>query len=80
MSKNGKTGSRELLDDFRMLDRMAADLKEHQKRVLEIGKRISKAAKSDVNYGLLEDLDIIATHMNKAHKEIVRAKKKLRNV
>lgn len=68
----------ELLADYSMLDKMSKDLAVHQKNVKAIGKRIASRTKSDLKFGLEENLDIVLEHMNKAQKELDRARKELK--
>jgi hypothetical protein len=78
--KNGEPVNKELVRDYAMLGKMASDLKKHQKKVVEIGKRISRRPRSDFRYGIIENLDLVATHMSKACSEVSKAQKKLGRV
>ncbi len=76
-----KKGARELLQDYALLDGMSRQLAVHQKSIFGIGKRLVKrASQSDISGGLIENLDIVVSHMAKAQKEIERAKKRLKQI
>jgi RNA polymerase-interacting CarD/CdnL/TRCF family regulator len=77
MAKNKKKVSRELIRDYNMLDRMSSNLLEHQKNVRLIAKSIAKRVKSDLRYGLIENLDEVVEHMGRAQKELAKARKEL---
>ena len=78
MAKKGKSKN-EIINDYRMLDKMSKQLKVHE-RILHdvVAKKIAKKSRTDLEEGLLENLDIVSMHMIKARKEIDRAKEKLK--
>ncbi len=80
MAKKTKVGKNELLEDYRMLDRMSKGLAVHQKNIQTISKRISKKVDADFRSGLIENLDIVASHMRRAMMELERAKKELKGI
>lgn len=80
MAKKTKVGKNELLEDYRMLDRMSKGLAMHQKSILVISKRISKKVDADFRAGLIENLDIVVSHMRRATAELERAKRVLKNI
>ena len=76
-----RIGSGEVLKEYRMLETISMQLKTHEKILRSVvAKRIARKAKTDLEEGLLENLDIVATHMHKAQKEIERAKQKLKMI
>ncbi len=76
-----RTGSGEVLKDYHMLETISRQLKTHEKTLRGVvAKRIARKAKTDLEDGLLENLDIVAEHMHKAQKEIERAKQKLKMI
>ncbi len=80
MSKTNKV-SRELLNDYAMLDGMSRQLIAHQKNIFGIGKRLVKrASQSDISEGLIDNLDMVIVHMKKAQKELETAKKRLKKI
>lgn len=69
----------EISKDYRMLNVISAQLKKHERILHDItAKAIAKKSKSDLEYGLLENLDMVVDHMGKARKEIDRARSKLK--
>jgi hypothetical protein len=76
MAKNNKA-NRELMKDYNMLNRMSDNLLEHQKNVRLIAKSITKKVKSNLRYGLIENLDEVLEHMDRAQKELTKARKEL---
>ena len=72
-------GSAEVLRDYRMLERISRELKEHERRLHDVvARRVARKARTDLEEGLLENLDIVASHMRRAQKEIDKAKRKLK--
>lgn len=80
MIKKNRAGRNELLGDYRMLDRMSKDLRLHQKSVKQINRRIARRIDADFRAGLVEDLDIVVSHMRKASIELDKAKKRLKGI
>lgn len=79
--KKTKKGSKELLQDYALLDSMSRQLIVHQKSIFRIGKRlVRKASQSDITSGLIDNLDMVVSHMKKAQDEIERAKKRLKEI
>jgi hypothetical protein len=83
MSKQQNNGAKELVKDYYMLNKMSKELREHKRYISSIGKRlssISNRSKSDMEYGLIENLDIVMLHIDKARNEIEKAKRKLKMI
>jgi hypothetical protein len=80
MANKSRTGKNELLADYRMLEKMSHDLMEHQKSIRVINRRIMKKVSADFGSGLVENLDIVASHMRKAASELERAKRELKGI
>ncbi len=83
MSKQQNNGAKELVKDYSMLNKMSKELREHKRYISSIGKRlssISNRSKSDMEYGLIENLDIVMLHIDKARNEIEKAKRKLKMI
>ena len=77
MAKTKKTSKKELLSDYRLLGKMSDDLSRHQKNVKAITKNVARHFKSNLRLGLIESLAEISEHMQKAQKELDKAKKEL---
>jgi len=70
-----------LIVDYNMLISMSKMLKEHQKKVALLGKKIAKRKiTTDLEDGLIENLDIVREHMQNAQKEIDRASRRLKMI
>ncbi len=70
-----------LANDYRLLDMISKELLEHERRIMVIGKNVArKKIRTDLEDGMIENLDIVLEHMDNARKEIERAKKKLRMI
>ena len=83
MVKAKRKRNLDLINDYVMLNRMSKELSKQQNRVLAIGRslyNIEKKAQSDMEDGLIENLDFVAFHMKKARNEIEKAKKKLKMI
>ncbi|VVB76968.1 Uncharacterised protein [uncultured archaeon] len=80
MANNAKPKKNELDADYEMLEDMSRQLQEHQKNVNAISRKIARTLKTDLKYGLLENLDIVTTHMRNAKRELDRAKKELKRI
>jgi hypothetical protein len=52
-------------------------LGEHHKDINAIAKNIAKGMKSDLKYGLITNLEVTLTHMDRARKELKKAQKEL---
>ena len=73
--------SNEISKDYRMLKVISEQLRKHEHILHDItAKAVAKKSKSDLEYGLLENLDIVADHMSKARKEIDKARSKLKRI
>ena len=79
MARSRKSGT-EISNDYYMLEKMGKELKKHEKMIVGIGKKLSKKPRSEVNYAILENLDLVATHMAKAYKEVEKAQKKIKQI
>ena len=77
MAKTKKTSKKELLSDYRLLGKMSDDLSIHQKNVKAITKNVARHFNSNLRLGLIESLAEISEHMQKAQKELDKAKKEL---
>lgn len=78
MAQNRK-GSNEVSKDYYMLGQISKQLKDHERTLRNVvAKKVAKKAKTDLEEGLLENLDIVATHMHKAQTEIAKAQAKLK--
>ncbi len=81
MASRRKADDKELLRDYFMMESMAKELKWHQDRIRAIGKRVvKKAAKTDLKDGIIENLDVVVTHMKNAQRELDRAMGKLKMI
>ncbi len=80
MVKRKKSDANELIRDYDMLDDMEKQLDIHQKSIMSIAKRVAKVSKTTMRDGLLENLDIVATHMRNATKEIEKAQRRLKRI
>ncbi|MDE1827653.1 MAG: hypothetical protein KGH65_00625 [Candidatus Micrarchaeota archaeon] len=79
--KNGKKPSRnELMNDYKLLDKMSREIILHQKNIKIIRDAIAKKVNSDVKFGLIENLDVVMGHMKKAMKEMDDARKELKEI
>jgi predicted Ser/Thr protein kinase len=67
----------ELLDDYRMLEEMSEKLRFHQKKMKVVGKTVARSLKNDAVYGITEKIESAISHMEKAAKELDRAKKEI---
>ncbi len=74
-----RIGRNEIFKDYIMLEKIAKELAKHQKNLRAIGKRaVIGARKTDLNEGIVENLDIVSNHMKKAQEEVEKARKKLK--
>ncbi len=80
MAKRKRIRRNELLSDYRMLDKMSKELRVHQKSIRQINRRIARSVDADFRSGLVENLDIVVSHMRKAAGELDRAKKELKGI
>ena len=72
--------SRELILDYHMLEKMSNDLGTHSRAIKGIAKRIAKGVNLDIGIGLLENLDAVAMHIERAQKEVAKAKRELKRI
>lgn len=80
MAKKRDEG-REVLIDYKMLGQISKQLQAHEKTLRDVvAKNVAKKAKTDLEEGLLENLDIVAMHMRNAQKELEKARQKLRMI
>ena len=77
MKKSGNSRN-EIRSDYKMLEKMSDDLKAHRENLKAIGKHIAKGMKTDMRFGIIENLDMVAMHMNNAKRELEKAKKTLK--
>ena len=69
---------KELAKDYILLGRMSKELQKHRKSIKAVGKRvIRRFSNADLDGGIVENLEIVSDHMQKAQQEIDRAMKKL---
>ncbi|MHB1829820.1 MAG: hypothetical protein ACYCO0_00305 [Candidatus Micrarchaeaceae archaeon] len=79
MRKGKKTG--DLLSDYYLLEKMSKELTEYQEKMAAVGKRIAKKSiRTDLEDGLIENLEIVSKHISNAKSEIDKAAKKLRMI
>lgn len=79
-SKRGK-GAAGLTADYYLLGRISRELGGHRSKIGEIGRRIArKKITTDLEDGLIENLDVVMEHMRNAKKEVDRAQRKLRMI
>ncbi len=80
MAKSKKNGKDEVLKDYLMLEAMSRDIREHRENLKRISGRISKGMDSYNKYGLVDVLSMVSMHMERARKEIDKAKKGLKHI
>lgn len=80
MPKGKKPSKSELMDDYRLLEKMSKELSSHQKKMLVIRNAIAKKVNADLKYGLIENLDVVMERMGKAQKELESARKELKRI
>lgn len=80
MAKSKEPKRNELMSDYRMLEKMSSDLREHQKNILKINKKLARKVKGDLKYGFIENLQIVAEHIKNAERELENAKKELKMI
>lgn len=78
MTKGKKQQGGEILRDYRMLEKMSKDLALHQKNIRLIGKRVARRMKTYEKYGLIENLTSVAISMDKAKRQIDKARRELK--
>ena len=81
MAKKATKGSRRnssVLKDYETLEKMFKDLGEHQKNIKQMNLRISKGMDSYNKYGLIDVLSMVSMHMERARKELEKARKELK--
>ncbi|MDE1860185.1 MAG: hypothetical protein KGH72_00525 [Candidatus Micrarchaeota archaeon] len=81
MKRKSRAGANELLKDFYMINDMTKKLGEHQKKIRAIAKHVARSGyKTGLTEGVVENLDLVMSHMNKARKELERAGRRLKMV
>lgn len=80
MPRSNKPAKNELLNDYKLLDKMSREIALHQKNIKLIRNAIAKKVSSDVKFGLIENLDVVMSHMSKATKEMEKARKELKMI
>lgn len=75
-----KANNKEMLNDYKMLQKMSKELTRHQSNLKLIRKAIAKGMKTDLKYGLIENIDTVLKHMGKASKEMEDARKELKMI
>ena len=76
-----RTGAGELARDYVLLGKMSKELDKRRKNIRAIGKRVVRGfANTDLDEGIVENLEIVSGHMQKAQKEIDKAMKKLKMI
>ncbi len=79
MGKDKKTG--DLLSDYYLLEKMSKELTEYQEKMAAVGKRIAKKSiRTDLEDGLIENLEIVLKHIGNAKSEVDKAAEKLRMI
>ena len=69
------------MKDYRMIGQISRQLKAHERTLRNVvAKRVAQKSKTDLEEGLLENLDIVATHMHNAQKELDKAQRKLKMI
>ena len=67
--------------DYRMLGQISRQLKTHEKLLHNgVAKRVAQKSRTDLEEGLLENLDIVSKHMRNAQKELDKAQRKLKMI
>ena len=74
----GRRKGNELARDYLLLERMSKELKLHEDRIRGVSRRIARKARGEFGSGIVENLDIVATYMKGARKELERAKRELK--
>jgi BMFP domain-containing protein YqiC len=78
MAKTAKK-QKGLMDDYQLLERVSKQLSDHRKKIASVqGKIARKKIRTDLEDGLIENLDIVSEHMANAQKEVDRARKRLK--
>jgi len=80
MRNSKKPSKNELINDYKLLDKMSREIVLHQKNIKVIRDAIAKKVNSDVKFGLIENLDVVMGHMKKAMKEMDAARKELKEI
>lgn len=80
MAAKRRIRKNELVADYNMLGKMSKELLSHQRNIRAINKRIAKRVDADFKGGLVENLDIVMSHMQKAGKELEKARKSLKGI
>jgi hypothetical protein len=76
-----RSRNEEVLKDYNMLGKISAQLRTHERLLHNVvSKRVARKTKTDLEEGILENLDIVATHMRKARAEVEKARHKLKMI
>ncbi|MDE1823078.1 MAG: hypothetical protein KGI00_00150 [Candidatus Micrarchaeota archaeon] len=75
-----KSDKARLLKDYRMLDRMTKELLKSRNDIIRINRSVAKRVKSDLKAGIIDGLDVVLGQMDKARKELDKAKKGLKEI
>ncbi|MDE1761825.1 MAG: hypothetical protein KGH59_00380 [Candidatus Micrarchaeota archaeon] len=75
----GSNAGKKLLREYTIIGKMTNQIVLHQKGIKQIRKKVAKR-RSDVGYGIIENLDIALLHMNRAKQELDKAMKELKSV
>jgi uncharacterized protein YoaH (UPF0181 family) len=67
-----------LMEEYQTLAGMSRSLAAHRRNVDAVSRRIAKKMSPDLSSGLLENLDIVSSHIRKAAKELDSALKELK--
>lgn len=78
MKKRIRIRKNELLKDYAMLDRMSKDLLKGRNSIKKINRKIVTKMSSNLKIGILENLETVSGHMDRAQKELEKAKKLLK--
>ncbi len=71
----------ELLSDYYLLEKMSNELTAYRKKIAVAGKRIAmKSIRTDLEDGIIENLEVVSKHLSNANNEVDKAVKKLRMI
>ncbi len=77
-TKGRETGKNEIIGDYLLLEVMSKDLSKHNKSLKQVGKRIAAGMDSYNKYGLIDVLSMVSMHIERAQKELEKAKRELK--
>ncbi len=80
MRKHVNRKGESLVKDYYILDKMSKSLSVHRKAIKVIARKIAKKVNPDFGIGLVENLDAVATHLERAEKEMAKAKHGLKRI